>query len=306
LSKDIKELRIDTTINFEKYPDFKHPEITKAECLVAYHGANRNRSYISKETFEKDEIMQSLVGIPVVGEYWEKSENFKNHGGKLEISDEGIEYVMTTKPYGAVVEPNPRWVEVTEKDGTVNEYLAVDIYLWTGRYEELEVVKENGANQSMEIIINDSEYKEDEEVFDIKNFHYSALCILGKDERNEEFNQEPCFESASIVAYSLDKQEFQKELNQFMKMVKEYNISEEEVGQGDSIEIDNSKDSANMEGEWGEVDKTELKNQLMGASNYQELVEEAYLIVSEDVAENQSELKYPHHEVVDGKLVAHR
>jgi hypothetical protein len=236
--------RIETKMNFEKYSDFQHPEITKVEILVAYHGANRNGSFISKDTFEKDVVMQSLTGIPVVGEFWEKSENFKGHGGKLEISDDGIQYVMTTKPYGAVVEPNPRWVEIEEKDGSVNEYLAIDAYLWTGRYEELEVVREKGANQSMEIVVKDGAIIDGEEdVFEIKDFFYSALCILGKDEENPEFNFEPCFESSSIVAYTLDKDDFKSEFSEFMQMVKEFSMEQKteefvENGEEEIIEPD--------------------------------------------------------------------
>ena len=290
MSKDVKALRVDTKLNFIKDSEFQHPEITKAECLVAYHGENRNGSFISRETFEKEAVMNSLKGIPVVGEYWEKSDNFKGHGGKLEISDDGIEYVMTTKPYGAVVDPNPRWVEITEEDGTVHEYLAVDVYLWTGRYEELNVVAENGANQSMEIIVKDGEYSEEKDVYDIKDFFYSALCILGKDERNPEFDYEPCFESAGITTYNLDKDGVEQ-LNEFMKLLKEFTLQEkaEEVVEEEDFVKDKEKDDEYVEDEEEIVEDEE--------TDEEEVVEEDMqlenpIVEAETVESEEFELTY--------------
>ena len=49
-------------------------------------------------------------------------DNFGGHGGKLEISDKGIKYVETTKPYGVVPESAEiAWEAVTEESGTVRE-----------------------------------------------------------------------------------------------------------------------------------------------------------------------------------------
>ena len=290
MSKDVKALRVDTKLNFIKDSEFQHPEITKAECLVAYHGENRNGSFISRETFEKEAVMNSLKGIPVVGEYWEKSDNFKGHGGKLEISDDGIEYVMTTKPYGAVVDPNPRWAKITEEDGTVHEYLAVDVYLWTGRYEELNVVAENGANQSMEIIVKDGEYSEEKDVYDIKDFFYSALCILGKDERNPEFDYEPCFESAGITTYNLDKDGVEQ-LNEFMKLLKEFTLQEkaEEVVEEEDFVKDKEKDDEYVEDEDEIVEDEETEDEEVVEEDMQL---ETPIVETETVESEEFELTY--------------
>lgn len=70
------------------------------------------------------------------------------------------------------------------------------------------------------------------------------------------------------------------------------------------IKIDNSIDSAVLTRPWGDVDKIKLRNDIMEASNSGELVKEAYLIVEENWEDAPSEaLKYPHHEIMDGKLV---
>jgi len=73
------------------------------------------------------------------------------------------------------------------------------------------------------------------------------------------------------------------------------------------IDIDNSMDAAILTRPWGDVDKTKLRNDIMEASNSGELVREAYLIVEENWEDAPSEaLKYPHHEIRDGKLVVSR
>jgi hypothetical protein len=223
-----KTMRFEFNIsNVEKI----NPLFSKAIVRVAYHGINRNNSYISKETFNK--AIPTLFNIPVVGEYLESKDNFGGHGGKLEISDEGIKWIQTTKPYGVVGEnAKVYWEEVTEKDGSVHEYLTVDgVYLWTGRYEELNLLLERNYGQSMEIEIQNGNFAiiDGQEVFKIDDFVFSALCILGVDKGdNPDDHVEPCFESASIMAYSLDKEEFKKQFKQMLDELKfSLNVSQE-------------------------------------------------------------------------------
>jgi hypothetical protein len=73
------------------------------------------------------------------------------------------------------------------------------------------------------------------------------------------------------------------------------------------IKIDNSIDYASMTKSWGDVDKIKLRTDIMEASNSSELIREAYLIVEKNWKQAPSEaLKYPHHEIKDGKLVVSR
>lgn len=179
------------------------------KVYIAYAGKNRNFSIISKETFEK--MIPSLYGIPIVGEWKEEKEDFGTHGGKIEISDEGIKYIETTKPYGFVdSSATVQWENVEEEDGTVNEYLTTTAFLWTNRYPEVLKVLENKNHQSMEIDVFDGEYSEEEpDYFELLDGEFSALCILGEDVT-------PAFESAKISQFSLDKEEFKSEFTQMV------------------------------------------------------------------------------------------
>lgn len=325
------------SIKFENYERI-HPNFTKVKIYVMYEGINRNNSYISKKSVE--DSLETMSLIPIVGEWIERSDsnndNFGGHGGKIEISDKGIKWIQTTQPYGVVGENfNPRWEEVTDDfTGETKEYLVVDGYLWSGRYPEVEKIVQNGAWQSMEIEPTDAywaSYQDEDglfkDVFKIEKFTFEALCILGKDEDNEDFNVEPCFEDAQIVAYGWRKDEFKKEFSQMIQEIREifgevksevesennddedFAIAKEDIGTGSAIDISNSKDSAvgESDGTWGNVDKASLRDKIMMASNYVSVSKEAYLLVDEENLDNapSSSVKYPHHDIVDNTLVVH-
>lgn len=179
-----------------------------------YTGKNRNMSIITKDAVTK--ALPTLVGIPIVGEYSVENEDFKGHGGSIDLNS--YKYIHTTKPYGFVPESATyEWEEVKTRDGS-REYLTIDgCYLWTGRYEEAYSIIEKGKGQSMEIEVTEGAWDESQEAYQIDNFNFSALCVLGDD-------VEPAFEDANITAYSLDRDSFKQE---FSQMLEELKLSQE-------------------------------------------------------------------------------
>ena len=171
-----------------------NPEFARVKVYVCYDGKNRNNSYIEKDVLQK--MSNTIYGIPMVAEYDEDNNCFKGHGGKLEISDEGIEFIQTTVPYGFVDPKTPIFYEeVVELDGiTKHNYLCCYAYLWYKRYPEVESVLRNQENkkigQSMEINVTSYDIDEDGCCI-IKDGYFSALAMLGV---------EPCFESACVTS----------------------------------------------------------------------------------------------------------
>ena len=171
-----------------------NPEFARVKVYVCYDGKNRNNSYIEKDVLQK--MSNTIYGIPMVAEYDEDNNCFKGHGGKLEISDEGIEFIQTTVPYGFVDPKTPIFYEeVVELDGiTKHNYLCCYAYLWYKRYPEVESVLRNQENkkigQSMEINVTSYDIDEDGCCI-IKDGYFSALTMLGV---------EPCFESACVTS----------------------------------------------------------------------------------------------------------
>ena len=216
-------------ISFEKIND----EFSLMKCYILGIGKNRNFSYIGKDAVI--EALPSLYNTPVVGHLIKKDDGTYYVGGhdrQIIIEDKNITVNDLTVPFGVVPanDNEPEFVEVTESDGTIVEYLVANIILWTGRYGEiLEATysEEIYFGQSMEINpINVSKLKDDKNYVDIKSFKFSALCLLGRSD-NPELHTEPCFPSSRVepIDYSINKDNFKNEFSLMMGQLKELAFS---------------------------------------------------------------------------------
>ncbi len=202
-----------------------NPFFSKVKIYVLYEGLNRNGSYLSRNAIEK--AIPTLYNIPIVGEYLVEEQNFGGHGAKVVKNEQGeYQMVLSTRPYGVVPESaNIYWETVNEDDGTQRDYLVVDgAFLWSGRYPELHTIYDEGHyNQSMEIEMTNANYAlvEGQEVLEVKDFIFTAFCLLGIDKDSDMFGHvEPAFESSKVIAYSLDKESFSSQFNQMIAELK--------------------------------------------------------------------------------------
>lgn len=184
--------------------------------MVCHTGKNLNNSTFDKENIEK--AMYSLEGIPIVGEYKKENNDFGGHGGKLEITEDSVEFIQTTMPYGFVPFgdlANIRFETILDKDGhTEREWLVADAYIWYKRYPEVEKLLSGNNNQSMEIEVKSYSWNDDDNCLDIKDFIFNCLCILGEDVM-------PAMQGAKILPYSDIRSEFQAMLKDTMQELKE-------------------------------------------------------------------------------------
>ena len=179
-----------------------NPLMSSCEIKVLYVGANRNRSFITKEV--ATDMAKTLRGAPIVGYYKQEKEDFRDHGKEVIIDDEGIKFRCKTVPYGFVAPDAKVWFQEfddTNEFGevTTREYLMTTGFLWTGQFEECKSAVEcDGKPQSMELDektikgrweMNNSGM----DFYIINDAIFSKLCILGDD-------VEPCFEGASVTA----------------------------------------------------------------------------------------------------------
>lgn len=179
---------------------------------VAYKDKNRNGSFISKETFER--CMKTIYNCPIVCNYDRDTDSIGAHDVEIVKSANGdLRLVNVTTPIGVVPESaKTYWEEVEEEDGSVHEYLCTEALLWK-RQEAYKKIKDDGISaESMEITVKDGEIDSQSGLFVIKDFEFTAFCILGSD-------VEPCFESASLEVFS--HSEFKRQMEQMVAELKE-------------------------------------------------------------------------------------
>jgi len=189
---------------------------------IAYHGLNRNNSFISKESFERN--IKSMYNCPIVTNYNRNitDENgnkgdFSSHDAHLEVdTDENgniqsVEIVNDTYPIGVVYESADYWWEEIEDESGMHEYLCTNVILWK-RQDAYNKLKEDKVfNHSMEIEVSNGSFS-DKGYYEIIDFQFTAFCILSN-------SVEPCFESSSIQLFN--KQNCNEQFTQMMKELKE-------------------------------------------------------------------------------------
>jgi hypothetical protein len=217
---------------------------SKCFIKILYTGLNRNDVFITKEVAEQ--MATTLYNIPIVGEYVESIEDFKDHGGRIEIEDSEVKFVHTTKPYGFVPEGTDiEWKTIVEADGEVREYLTCWGYLWTGRYPEAAKIIEDQHPQSMELSEDSLEgyWKQEGQktFFHITKAEFSALAILGT-------KVPPAFESASIGAYYVPN--FTAFSKRFGKLIREFEETLPEIAHKKVVNFsqEDNKETKNNEG----------------------------------------------------------
>lgn len=293
---ETKTMLIDTTSNlkFELSKRFENTAFSRAKIYVMYHGYNPNGSYISKEAVERN--IASIKNIPIVGEFNTDTANFKGHGGKVELKNDILSYIETTKPFGVVPESaNVYW---EEKDN--QEYLVVDdVYIWNRYYDEVKALKDSEFGQSMEIEVINSHVSEDYNTLFIDDFSFSALCILGI-EKNGDERVQPAFDGAKIITYSKinlgDTVEMRDMLKEF-KLSFQMDIQEkggensmskekDKKFEDEEILIQNEEELLDVE-EKDESD--ENKKELESVDNAKRKLKEIIVVLDEVLAQDEAE-----------------
>lgn len=183
-------------------------EFVKCTVSVNSYDQIANGTKFRKEAIEK--ALPTLNYCPVIGFF---DGDFNGHGIEYKITDDGIEEVVKTVPFGVVIKDSYRWEKLMKDNGEYEEYVVVDCYLWSRYRDAIETVKNNSCNQSMEVNIHSAEYTNN--YYDITDFTYSALCILGesttpafnlaKIRTSDKFNKDSFRECYSEMTEALDK-----------------------------------------------------------------------------------------------------
>lgn len=175
--------------------------------------------------FIKEGVERAKGGLnyaPVIGVF--KDGDFGDHGIEYRVTRDEFEEVVNTVPFGVVISDTARWEDRVADNGEEEEYLVADCYLWKRYAEAVNRVKDNKCNQSMEVTVKNGGYNFEEDFYEVKDFNFGALCILGEDVT-------PAFNLAKIRTsnqYSEDKEN--KEYNELMSAFRAYCKIGEEGG----------------------------------------------------------------------------
>ncbi len=181
----------------------------KGILRVAYTGKNRNKSFISKSTFEK--CINTIYNVPIVCNYNRETDSIGAHDVEIVKTSKGMKLINITQPVGVVPESaNYWWETVEEENGEVHEYLCVEIIIWK-RQEAYAKIKENGiTDESMEIKVKSGQTIDG--YYHIDSFEFTAFCLLE--------SAEPCYESACVEMFTLKS--FHDEYTKMMADFKEH------------------------------------------------------------------------------------
>lgn len=239
-----------------KFSNFEvlNEDFTRCRCSIFYTGRNRNYSDITEAALDKFISRKGYANIPVVAHLMKDDDgNFYvgSHDRKIILSNEGIDFIDETIPYGVIPEDcNPSKDLITEKSGMQRKYFSVDVILWSHRYPIMEASYNDEIyfNQSMEIVFDSCETDSDGYVI-VHDFHMSALCLLNKRDSSgtdgNNKNQEPCFESSQVKKFSIDESKFKQNFELMLEKLKEY----ESDGTTTTVQNNATNNNPQMEGE---------------------------------------------------------
>jgi hypothetical protein len=277
-----------------------NPLMQKCEIKVFYLGHNRNGSYIDRDT--ASQMAKTLRGTPIVAAFNKDKGDFGDHGHIMHIEDGEVTFTVKTIPYGFVSPDAEVWFQnFTDTDEFSNQvertYLMTTGYLWSGQFEELAKVINEGQPQSMELDANSLQghWATDNNLgvdfFIINDATFSKLCILGD-------NVEPCYEGASVTSPEVSKnfsysENFQQTLFSMMNDLQTalnskggLDMSENET-LNESVEVDETAEVPSAENE--EFAAEEVENVVAAETDDISTVEETVEETAEFVDKKDDE-----------------
>lgn len=180
---------------------------------VMYTGKNRNGSSISKSAVKK--ALPSLKNVPIVCHWDPTSKEIGGHDMEIVYGDDGsMKLRNLTEPCGVVPDHAVFKFETsTDCDGNEHEYLVIDgVLLWKRQdvYEYIHKDLGGRIDHSMEVSVFDCS-TDDDGFVEIKDFEFTALCLLG--------NCEPCFQGSELELFSA--KDFKVQMEEMMAELKE-------------------------------------------------------------------------------------
>lgn len=262
---------------------------------ISDENPNRNKSHFTLEAMKDG--LESFKNKPILG-FFNKGD-FVSHQGRANYDPEyDLEYWDNSdgeQILGFIRDEDQ--IEIVERNGL--DWIRCTAMICT-RYNYKQVkrlLKDKSKKISVEIDIVDQEKVND--ITQINKFELLGITILGS--RNGVAVREG-MEGAHLSIldlieserYSGQQQALMFEYSQLENNDKEEdNLAKEDIGTKGALKVNKSKE-AMSDTEWGSVNKTELRNRVVAASNFKEIADDVFLDLREGWEDGEvSKLKYP-------------
>lgn len=225
----------------------------KGRLKVMYLGKNRNKTFFDEEDVQR--ALPTLRNVPIVCNWMADEGIIGGHDmGKFKDADGKVRLINLTDPCGVVPESAKFSIETElDENGVGHKYLIADgVILWKRQdvYQHIKNDLNGKVDHSMEIDIFKRQNKDG--VMHIKDFQFTALCLLERDA--------PCFEGSELELYSAcnNTEAFKEKFNQMLQELSEINMVNSSVNEGDNTEF-SSKGGTELEEKLELVNKYGIK-----------------------------------------------
>lgn len=254
---------------------------------------NRNDSCFTLKSMEKG--VDTFVDKPILGYF--NGGDFEEHNGKVSRDSEmEMDYWDNSKGeqiLGFMRERDQR--EIVEKDGLSWIRCTAMVYTRYNFKQIKRLLKDRKKKVSVEVDILESEVING--IRYIYAFNLTGITILGSKGGIPVIEGIP---GASLTVLDMmEKEPITKQREALVFAYAELNkeedtqVAKEDIGTGKELKVNKSKE-AMSDTDWGEVDKSTLRNRVVAASNFKTIVKDVFLDLREGWEDGEvSKLKYP-------------
>lgn len=277
---------------------------------------NRNGSHFTLESMEKG--IKTFTDKPILG-FFNRQNDFESHNGKVahdpELDKDYWDNSNGEQILGFVRQSDHK--EIVEGPDGLMWIRCTAMICTQYNYKQVKrLLKDKRKKVSVEVEYKSSQLNEDG-IVDIYDFELVGITILGS--KNGVQVQEG-IEGAHLSVLDLmgsDVFSHQKQALVFAyaqldpgenkKNKEDTDLAKDNFEESYTLHANKSKD-AMSDKDWGSVDKTELRNKVVGASNFKEVAKDVFLDLREGWEDGETtKLKYPVMELKEGnELVYNR
>ena len=284
--RTIKEQKVKFSIEDLKLEDYNDDEFAIANVTFLSTSKNQHKLIITEEVLREN--AKSVLGKWLVGEYDKFYNDVTTHTDNQQI-------------FG-YFPPNQEVAFIEDGDIVKASANAIISKIYSKQLCDLFADEETRKDVSVEMLVNGDEH--DDGSMDVDSFRIVGVTVLGKALGREVHGSCPDAEM-NMVRFSMeDANRFYESHNNSLTELQRFSEERRKNMADKKYKINKTelKDTP-----WGDVDKTEMRNKIIEASNRATLVKSVYMLVEDGWEDAPSEhLKYPVMQLVDDTFYYNR